>query len=169
MAGEQKVEVLFVCLGNICRSPTAHGVFQKLCEDAGLGQWIGVDSAGTAAYHIGKQPDLRSVKAAASRGYMLNHLRARQVSDLDFQRFDYVLAMDKENLSDLQQRCPVEHSHKVKLFLNYGSLGEEHVPDPYYGGQDGFGHVLDLVEDAAQGLLQYVVKAHRLGGVGSML
>ena len=160
MTDKQVVKVLFVCLGNICRSPTAHGVFQKISEDAGLKQIIQVDSAGTAAYHIGNPPDKRSVKAAATRGYELDYLRARKVSDSDFSIFDYLLAMDNENLLDLEQRCPSKYKHKVQLFLNYGTLGEEQVPDPYYGGGAGFDHVLDLVEDAAQGLLEHITRIH---------
>ena len=158
MSDKQVVKVLFVCLGNICRSPTAHGVFQKISEDAGLGQIIQVDSAGTAAYHVGNPPDNRSIKAAATRGYELNYLRARKVDDADFFSFDYLLAMDNENLQELKQRCPTKHKHKVQLFLNYGTLEEKQVPDPYYGGGSGFGRVLDLVEDAAQGLLEHIAR-----------
>ena len=160
MTDKQVVKVLFVCLGNICRSPTAHGVFQKISEEAGLGEIIQVDSAGTAAYHVGNSPDKRSVKAAATRGYELNYLRARKVDDADFFSFDYLLAMDNENLLELKQRCPTKYKHKVQLFLNYGTFGEEQVPDPYYGGGAGFDHVLDLVEDAAQGLLEHITRIH---------
>jgi len=160
MVEKQVVQVLFVCLGNICRSPTAHGVFQKMSENAGLGQIIQVDSAGTAAYHVGSPPDKRSVKAAASRGYELNYIRARKVDDSDFSLFDYLLAMDNENLLELEHRCPAKYQHKIQLFLNYGTLGEKQVPDPYYGEGAGFYHVLDLVEDAAQGLLEYITKDH---------
>lgn len=162
MANQQQVKILFVCLGNICRSPTAHGVFQQLIADGEVAQFVLVDSAGTAAYHVGKPPDRRSAKAAAARGYDLNHLRARQVNASDFQCFDYLLAMDTENLFDLQQHCPAEHRHKLRLFLEFGNLGQESVPDPYYGGRDGFDHVLDLVENAAQGLLQHVISVHRI-------
>jgi len=158
MTDKQVVKVLFVCLGNICRSPTAHGVFQKISEEADLGKIIQVDSAGTAAYHVGNSPDKRSVKTAATRGYELKYLRARKVDDSDFSIFDYILAMDNENLLELEQRCPSKYAHKVQLFLNYGTLEEKQVPDPYYGGGSGFERVLDLVEDAAQGLLEHIAR-----------
>lgn len=149
------MRVLFVCLGNICRSPTAHGVFQQMVDDAGLGNQIEVDSAGTAAWHIGKSPDSRSTEHAKLRGYDLSPLRARQAVAADFDQFDYVLAMDKENLVSLQSICPKGAKTAPQLFLysfarNYN---EQEVPDPYYGGEAGFEQVLDLVEDACGGLL----------------
>jgi len=154
------IRVLFVCLGNICRSPTAHGVFQKLVNDAGLENTVLVDSAGTAAWHIGKSPDSRSTAAAAKRGYDLSPLRARQAVAADFEQFDYVLAMDKENLTNLQRICPNGAKSAPQLFLyEFGRrVNEQEVPDPYYGGEDGFEHVLDLVEDACDDLLQDIVK-----------
>lgn len=158
-----KTSVLFVCMGNICRSPTAEGVFRHLVCEANLEQRITIDSAGTHDYHIGKAPDARARAAAETRGYDLSALRARQVSRQDFHEFDYVLAMDKENLANLRRICPPELLHKVSLFLEHGAnpRGSE-VPDPYYGGAQGFEHVLDLVEDAARGLLQKLVQAHDL-------
>ncbi len=156
MNSNKKAKVLFVCLGNICRSPTAHGVFQTLVAQHGLDALIEVDSAGTAAYHIGKAPDARSVKAAASRGYDLSALRARQVSAKDFQEYDYILAMDEENLANLKRIQPDDYQGKLSLFLAYGQCMEKEVPDPYYGGDQGFMHVLDLVENASFGLLMSI-------------
>ncbi len=152
--------VLFVCLGNICRSPTAHGVFQKMVDDAGLTDKIFVDSAGTAAWHIGKSPDARSTAHAKARGYDLSALRARQAVSADFDQFDYVLAMDKENLSNLQDICPNGAMSAPQLFLYEFSrkFNELEVPDPYYGGEAGFEHVLDLVEDACESLLADIKK-----------
>lgn len=150
------LRVLFVCLGNICRSPTAHGVLLKKLQERGLDGQVEVDSAGTAAWHTGKAPDSRSQSAAAERGYDLSALRARQVMADDFHTFDYVLAMDNENLANLQRMVPRAGVRQAPaLFLKtFGRrFTEAEVPDPYYGGDDGFGHVLDLVEDACEGLL----------------
>lgn len=149
------VKVLFVCLGNICRSPTADAVFRKMVDDAGLDDRIIVDSAGTGSWHIGHAPDRRATAAAALRGYDLAPLRARQVTADDFQRFDHILAMDESNLVDLQSLCPHHHQGKLRLFLEFApEFNEREVPDPYYGGDDGFDRVLDMVEAAAVGLLQ---------------
>ncbi len=150
------VRVMFVCLGNICRSPTAHGVFELVVRQAGLEHLIEVASSGTSAYHIGESPDARSMTAAQDRGYRLSHLRAQQVQIEDFEHYDYLLAMDIQNLTVLQQQCPLITHDKVKLFLDFGSVGENEVPDPYYGGGQGFDHVLDLVEDASRGLLTHI-------------
>ena len=148
------VKVLFVCLGNICRSPTAHGVFQKLVTDAGLQEQIQIDSAGTGDWHIGRGPDERTQRAAQSRGYDLSSLRARQVTSADFGDFDYVLAMDKSNLKDLRAMAGDKTNCHVSLFLDFAeSSWQREVPDPYYGEQDGFETVLELVEDGARGLL----------------
>lgn len=155
------VKVLFVCMGNICRSPTAHGVFLKLIADQSVGDLIEVDSAGTHAYHIGKAPDRRSQTAALQRGVDLSPLRARQVQKNDFGYYDYILAMDNDNLEILIEHCPVQHRHKLQLFLEYAPhLPENEVPDPYYGGERGFEQVLDLVEAAAQGLLEEIRNKH---------
>ncbi|WP_067867445.1 low molecular weight protein-tyrosine-phosphatase [Neptuniibacter marinus] len=151
-------KVLFVCLGNICRSPTADGVFKKLVSTQRLHNKIYVDSAGTAAYHIGNPPDSRSIAAAKQRGYDLSSLRARQVISADFEEFDYVLAMDNENLSNLKSICPESAKAYVGLFLDFTALPVDEVPDPYYGGEGGFEHVLDLVESASAGLLQHIQK-----------
>lgn len=156
------VNVLFVCLGNICRSPTAHAVFQQLVDAGGLGAAIAVDSAGTGDWHIGKPPDLRSTSAAARRGYDLSVLRARQVAAEDFRRHHYILAMDLQNLRDLQELRPADYRGELSLFLNYGQSALREVPDPYYGDGDGFEQVLDLVEAAAAGLLHAIVLQHGL-------
>jgi protein-tyrosine phosphatase len=146
--------VLFVCMGNICRSPTAEGVFRQMVWAAGLEEEIRVDSAGTHDYHTGSPPDTRSQSHAKRRGYDLSGIRARQVRASDFAEFDLILVMDKHNLETLQRVCPREYAHKVRLFLDYAPLWPENeVPDPYHGGDRGFDYVLDMVEDAARGLL----------------
>lgn len=151
------MRVLLVCLGNICRSPTAEAVFRSVVQNEGLGDRVEVESCGTAGYHIGESPDLRSQAAAKSRGYDMSTLRGRQVQDSDFAYFDYILAMDNANLRDLTLRCPDRYRSKLGLFLTYAQNHDElEVPDPYYGGQSGFTHVLDLVEDASVGLLQKI-------------
>ena len=151
-------KVLLVCLGNICRSPTAHGVLEAMVKRRGLSQRIEVDSAGTAAWHAGKGPDARSIQAARKRGYTLEHLRARQALAADFDEFDVILAMDNSNLRDLQAIRPPHFTGHLGLFLDFAqhSPGCE-VPDPYYGGEAGFEKVLDLVEDASEGLLAYLL------------
>jgi protein-tyrosine phosphatase len=156
-----KVSVVFVCMGNICRSPTAEAVFRHYVESAGLSEHIMIDSAGTHDYHIGDPPDLRMQRAAQQRGYDLSALRGRQVESGDFRRFDYVLAMDKANLAILQRLAPPDSATRAQLFLTYARhYAEREVPDPYYGGADGFERVLDMVEDAAQGLLQHIRQKH---------
>lgn len=150
------MRILFVCLGNICRSPTAHGVFQQVLDNAGVAAHIHVDSAGTAGYHVGAAPDPRSVAAARTRGYDLSPLRARQVCAEDFAAFDYILAMDESNLANLQRICPDGFAGYLGLFLDFAQATEREVPDPYYGGSDGFDHVLDLAEDASAGLLRHI-------------
>ncbi len=147
------MKVLFVCMGNICRSPTAEGVFRQRVREAGLDSRIIVDSAGTGDWHVGKTPDDRACRAAGSRGYDLSGLAARQVSVGDFQRFDSMLAMDHDNLQRLKALRPSNGSAELDLFLRRFDLVEEAVPDPYYGGNDGFDHVLDLVEQGSEALL----------------
>ena len=141
-------------MGNICRSPTAEGVTRALAERFGVLDQFEFDSAGTHGYHIGNPPDPRTVKAASVRGFDLSGLRARQVNDFDFTRFDRILAMDYGNLELLRQACPEKHQGKLGLFLSYANeLPEDEVPDPYYGGAEGFDRVLDLIEAGATGLL----------------
>lgn len=149
--------ILFVCMGNICRSPTAHGVFRQKVVDQGLGAWVKVDSASTHNYHPGSPPDERSQEHAAKRGYDLSDLRARQIQDADFERHDLILVMDMDNLALVQQECPQAHQYKVRRLTEF-SLQHNRtvVPDPYYGGKNGFEDVLDLVEDACEGLIQHV-------------
>lgn len=146
-------------MGNICRSPTAEGVTRTLAERAGVEHLFEFDSAGTHGYHIGNPPDPRTVMAAAGRGFDLSGLRARQVNAYDFTRFDLVLAMDYGNLELLREACPEQHQGKLGLFLKYAEDRiEEEVPDPYYGGAEGFQQVLDLIEAGANGLLTSLVK-----------
>jgi len=156
------IKVLFVCLGNICRSPTAHGVFQKLIDDRDLSHLFYIDSAGTAAWHIGKTPDSRSQAAALNRQYDLSYIHARKVALEDFEKFDYLFAMDQENLHNLQSICPITHQAKVTLFLNFSDLNDDEVPDPYYGGSGGFENVLDLVESASLGFLKHLESERQL-------
>lgn len=148
------IKVLFVCMGNICRSPTAEGVFRKLVRERGLDGRIEVDSAGTHGYHVGESPDPRTQRAAAARGYDLSNIRARKVAMADLGYFDLVLAMDKNNLDNLRRICPPELSGRLGLFMTYArNFDDEEVPDPYYGLGHGFDLVIDMVEDAAAGLL----------------
>ena len=148
-----KVSVLFVCMGNICRSPTAEAVLRHLAAEAGVAESLSIDSAGTHAYHVGAAPDARSRAAAARRGYSLDAIRARKVVEADFKRFDLILAMDRLNLETLRAASNASQHAKLKLFLQYARSQELDVPDPYYGGATGFERVLDLVEDASRTLL----------------
>lgn len=154
-----QIKVLFVCMGNICRSPTAEGVFNKVVTDLGMTDRFLVDSAGTHAYHIGEGPDSRAQQTARTRGVNLSEIRARKVTPSDFEHFDHILAMDSDNYHMLLAASPEEHHHKIKLFLEYApERSENDVPDPYYGGQHGFNHVFDLVEDASRGFYHSVIK-----------
>ena len=146
--------VLFVCTGNICRSPTAEGVARAMARKLGLDERFHFESAGTHGYHVGDPPDPRTMRAADHRGYDLSAQRARRVTDFDFVRFDLVLAMGSDHLAWLRRACPREHQGKLRLLLAFvhGDAAGE-VPDPYYGGMEGFEEVLDLVELAVTGLL----------------
>lgn len=150
------MRVLFVCLGNICRSPTAEAVFRQRLQQAGLVERVEVDSAGTGDWHVGKAPDSRTQQAARQRGYDLSGLRGRQVSAEDFARFDLVLAMDAANLRDLQRMRPPHARGELDLYLRRFGLAEDEVPDPYYGGSEGFEQVLDLLEQASEALLSEI-------------
>ena len=145
--------ILFICMGNICRSPTAEVVFHAQVRAAGLEQLFAVDSAGTTDWHQGEPPDSRSVLAAADRLYDMSNLRARQITDLDFEDFDHIYAMDQINLEALQDLCPLQYQHKLELLLTYGHTGWREVPDPYNSGLEGFELVLDLTETACCALL----------------
>ena len=148
------LRVLMVCLGNICRSPTAEAMLRKKAHEAGLDDRIEVDSAGTADYHVDSPPDRRAVAHGERRGLAMRHLRGRQVGRDDFERFDFILAMDDDNLADLKRIRPPGSRAKVALLLSFApDSGAREVPDPYYGGADGFETVLDLVESAADGFI----------------
>ncbi|WP_292433537.1 low molecular weight protein-tyrosine-phosphatase [Methylobacter sp.] len=163
LKNKDKIKVLFVCMGNICRSPTAEGVFTKLVKDHNLEAHFAIDSAGTHAYHVGNGPDLRSQSAARERGIDLSNLRARQVINGDFEDFDFLLAMDDENYSILINACPEQYRSKIKYFLDYAPhLNEREVPDPYYGGQYGFERVLDMVEEASAGFLKKLQESGKI-------
>ncbi|WP_258872066.1 low molecular weight protein-tyrosine-phosphatase [Thalassotalea euphylliae] len=147
--------IIFVCMGNICRSPTAEAVFRAKANQAGLD--ITIDSAGTIGAHVREKPDHRSQKAGMERGYSFEGIRSRKVASSDFEKFDLVLAMDNQNLQDLLTNSPTEHHHKIKLFLEFADNFEEtEVPDPYYGGAGGFKYVVDLIEDASDGLINRI-------------
>jgi len=154
MSRKPSFRVMFVCLGNICRSPMAEGVFRALVQNENLQDMIATESSGTGSWHVGSAPDRRAMSEMASRGYDISDLRARQVTRADFDRFDLILAMDCDNLDDLRHMAGSQYEDKVRLFLDFaGENSSDEVPDPYYGGTGGFSHVLDLVEVAAKGLL----------------
>ena len=159
MTGHAQIAVLFVCLGNICRSPSAHGVFREAVARAGWADRVHIESAGTGDWHIGKPPDRRATAAAAARGIDLSDLRAQQVQATDFERFDYVLAMDADNLADLEQMANTQGNvrARIALFSTFSARYRgEAVPDPYFGGEQGFERVLDMIEDASAGLLEEI-------------
>lgn len=156
-----RISVLMVCMGNICRSPTAHGVLQAGITARGWQQWVTVDSCGTHGYHVGEAPDARAQQHALRRGYDLSALRARKLQDQDFQRHALILAMDLQNLTRLEQLCPPAQQHKLQLLTRFCQHhSSRSVPDPYYGGGDGFERVLDLVEDACEGLLLHLARLY---------
>ncbi len=151
------VNVLFICLGNICRSPTSEGVFQKLVDAHQLPIDFKVDSAGTANYHVGHPPDRRATAAASKRGVHIEQLRARRVHPNDIEIFDYIIAMDRMNYEDLKHIAPRDSHYKIRMFMEFATeWSNEEVPDPYYGGDRGFEDVLDMIEDASQGLLNEI-------------
>ncbi len=151
------MKILFVCTGNICRSPTAEGVARRWLALAGLGDAVGVDSAGIQGYHVGEAPDPRTQSAALRRGYDLSRLRARKVQAKDFADFDLLLAMDRDHFHYLRERAPDGCKHKVRMLMSFAAgARRDDVPDPYYGGITGFDAVLDLCEDAVQGLIEEI-------------
>lgn len=153
---KKTASLLFVCTGNICRSPTAEAVCREMLRREGLDRLVTVDSAGTHDYHVGSPPDRRATAHALARGYDLLGLRAREVRPEDFERFDLLLAMDRGHLAFLARMSPEAHAHKLRLFLDFAGMQEADVPDPYYGGAGGFEQVLDMVEAASRGLLDHV-------------
>lgn len=153
------MKVLFVCMGNICRSPTAEGVFRHLLKHHGLENKVEVDSAGTHGYHVGESPDLRTQRAALERGYDLSQIRARRVAPQDLEYFDLILAMDKSNLDNLRRMAPPDKQDRIKLLMDYSeNFDDEEVPDPFYGLGYDFDLVIDMVEDAAKGLAKALKK-----------
>lgn len=160
MTMRKPVSVLFVCLGNICRSPSAEGVFRRAVREAGLDEMIEIDSCGTGDWHIGKAPDDRAQKKARQRGVDISGLIARQFRASDLECFDYILVMDRQNLADVRELWRQEGGTEPELFLSYGRSELEEVPDPYYGGDKGFETVLDLIEDASEGLLDAIRRRH---------
>ena len=156
MSQQQNPAVLFVCLGNICRSPTAEAVFRHKAAAAGLD--VTIDSAGTHGYHIGSAPDKRSQSAGIAKGYKFDGIACRKVAHEDFDKYDYILAMDKSNLANLQKVSDSAYHPKIKLFLSFANSDHQEVPDPYYGGKKGFELVLDLIEQASDGLIEDIKK-----------
>ncbi|MEE9325816.1 MAG: low molecular weight protein-tyrosine-phosphatase [Cocleimonas sp.] len=158
MNNKRKVSVLFVCMGNICRSPTAEGVFRHVVNEQNMSDQISIDSAGTHAYHIGEQPDSRSQSTARNHGVDLSNQRARKALSEDFDKFEYVIAMDRSNYENLKQICSAEQTAKLHLFMEFASDWDNpEVPDPYYGEGDGFERVFDMVQAASEGLLAHIM------------
>lgn len=156
------IKVLFVCTGNICRSPTADGIFKAMVGKAGMNDTVKVDSCGLSGYHAGEQADPRSREMAASRGYDLSPIRSRKITSHDYSEFDYILAMDDGHLADMQNQCPAQYRHKLELFLDYHPKNRkgQSVPDPYYGGANGFKSVFDMIEETSDALLTHIMDKH---------
>lgn len=158
---DKKVKVLFVCMGNICRSPSAEGVFRAIVQKSAFRDYVEIASAGTHDYHVGGPADPRSAAAAKDRGYDLDSHRAQQFKPADFDYYDYILVMDETNHRHVMRMCPKDHADKVHYFMDFApQLGVKEVPDPYHGGPEGFDHVLDLVEAASEGLLSEIRDRH---------
>ena len=159
-----KTRVLFVCLGNICRSPTAEAIMRRKLQDRGLERWFEVSSAGTGNWHVGEQPDARAMQAAITRGYDMSELRAKQIHENDFKYYDLVLAMDRSNVSNMRRVCPSGCLSKIGLLMGYvPHANQDEVPDPYYGGEDGFDQVLNMLEEACDNLINTVCAQKRIG------
>jgi len=153
------MRILFVCMGNICRSPTAEGVFRRVVSERAPELELEIDSAGTHDYHLGEPPDRRARAAALRRGIDLSSLRARRIEPRDFERFDLILAMDRDNLALLRREAPAAYHYRIRLLMEFAAdATASEVPDPYYGGATGFEQVLDLMEEAAEGLLAEVLR-----------
>lgn len=160
---DPEYRILFVCMGNICRSPTAEGVFYKKLADRKLLHIVKIDSAGTHNFHLDAPPDERSQSYALKRGYDLSKLRARPVAESDFEEFDLLLTMDWDNRALLEERCPAQHLHKIRGLAEFLQTTQASViPDPYYGGDQGFEHVLDLIEEASEGLMKFIIQKARV-------
>jgi protein-tyrosine phosphatase len=160
---DPEYRILFVCMGNICRSPTAEGVFYKKLADRKLLHIVKIDSAGTHNFHLDAPPDERSQSYALKRGYDLSKLRARPVVESDFEEFDLLLTMDWDNRALLEERCPAQHLHKIRGLAEFLQTTQASViPDPYYGGDQGFEHVLDLIEEASEGLMKFIIQKARV-------
>lgn len=158
---QAKVKVLFVCMGNLCRSPTAEAVFRHKLESAGLGALVHCASAGTHDFHVGSLPDGRARAAAQKRGYDMSKQRGRHVADEDFERYDFILTMDRQNLESLERRCPPEHREKLRMMMEFARRHAVlDVPDPYYGSVKGFEIVLDMLEDACESLMEHIRQTH---------
>ncbi|WED22661.1 low molecular weight phosphotyrosine protein phosphatase [Vibrio sp. JC009] len=154
MKNKDKTKILIVCMGNICRSPTGEAVLKATAERLNIP--VEVDSAGTISFHAGSEPDYRARTAGEKRGYSFKGMEARQVIEEDFEYYDLILAADRDNMGDLLSMCPVDHVHKIKLFLGHYHPEYDEIPDPYYGGDDGFELVLDLIEEASETLLRKI-------------
>ena len=153
------MRILFICMGNICRSPTAEAVFRHALQQRAPDVAVEIDSAGTHDYHVGEAPDRRAIAAAQRRGIDMSALRARQIQASDFDRFDLLLAMDQENVTELRRRAPSTYHQRIRLLMEYAPEAHSRVvPDPYYGGAQGFEEVLDLLEQAAAGLIEEVLR-----------
>lgn len=162
----KRIGVLFVCMGNICRSPTAEGVFRNMLKHKKLSDALNVDSAGTLAYHKGEPPDIRAQETARRRGIDLSTQRARPVTQADFAQFDYIVPMDLENMAELKRSCPPDKSSRLRLLCDYApELNLREVPDPYYGGDQGFEHVFQIISTSSAGLLDTILKSHFPGHV----
>jgi len=160
MMGRDRVGVLFVCMGNICRSPTAEGVFRAVAQRAGALRRLKIDSAGTHDFHVGEPPDSRAIDTALRRGYDIRKLRARQIAPRDYTRFQWILAMDRHNLREITHRKPRDFGGQIGLLLDEApAIGVREVPDPYYGGPEGFERMLDLIEPASEALFARIASS----------
>ena len=161
---QEKIGVLFVCLGNICRSPSAQGIFQHQVNEAGLAEYFLVDSCGTAAFNVGKSPDKRAIEATQRYGYQINDQIARQISNEDYQRFDYIIPMDRKNMMSITAWQPADYSGEIKLLMEYhpNNRGNTQIPDPYHEGVEKFFPIIEVIEQASAGLLSKIREKHQI-------